>query len=119
MRLPVRVRSPDDGTRKLGIGERIIEPTARSTSTTEAANAISAELEGLALTGEPRSAGTHGAATTVAATVGFAMLGAGPLGLLTRGTNAKLKAGEIIIGYVANDTAFSTAEKTATDTVSR
>jgi hypothetical protein len=35
---------------------------------------------------------------------GCALMRAGPLGLLTRGTNAKLKAGDILIGYVAADT---------------
>jgi hypothetical protein len=71
---------------------------------------IDARGDHIPLTGEAHTAGTHGAATTVAATVGFAMMGAGPLGLLTRGTNAKLKAGEIITGYVANDTPFGAAE---------
>ena len=58
------------------------------------------------LRGEEKSAGTPGAGATVYATVSLALLGAGPLGLLTRGTNAKLKAGEIVTGYVATDQVF-------------
>lgn len=58
----------------------------------------------IALRGDMMEAGTRGGATTAAATVGFALMGAGPLGLLTRGTNAKLKAGDILIGYLAEDT---------------
>jgi hypothetical protein len=58
----------------------------------------------IVLRGDMMEAGTRGGVTTAAATVGFALMGAGPLGLLTRGTNAKLKAGDILIGYVAADT---------------
>lgn len=47
------------------------------------------------------SAGPGGAGTTAAATVLMALAGGGPLGLLTRGVNAKLKAGDIVDGYVA------------------
>jgi hypothetical protein len=58
----------------------------------------------IALRGDMMEAGTRGGVTTAAATVGFALMGAGPLGLLTRGTNAKLKAGDILIGYFAENT---------------
>lgn len=53
------------------------------------------------LSGSTASAGPRGATQTV-----LGVLGLGPLGLFARGSNAKLKAGESITGYVAEDVAY-------------
>lgn len=61
----------------------------------------------LAIRGDNRSAGAGGTAETV-----MGVIGIGILGLLTRGNNAKLKAGEILIGYPADDQLFEMASGT-------
>lgn len=50
------------------------------------------------LDGSPASAGESGTTQTV-----LGVLALGPLGLFARGNNAKLKAGETLTGYVAED----------------
>lgn len=55
----------------------------------------------LGLTGESRSAGAGGATGTV-----LGVLFLGPLGLLARGNNAKIKAGEMLDGYTTLDVLF-------------
>ena len=56
------------------------------------------------VTGERSSSGSGGTGTVVAGVVGL-----GVLGLLMKGNNASLKAGEILNGYTAADEAFETA----------
>lgn len=55
----------------------------------------------VALDGERNAAGSGSAAQVVGAVVGF-----GIFGLLTKGNNATLKAGEIINGYTVEDVSF-------------
>ncbi|SDD61023.1 hypothetical protein SAMN05444678_11730 [Sphingomonas sp. YR710] len=55
----------------------------------------------LPLRGEQADSGPGGTGATVLAVVGL-----GVFGLFTRGTNAKLKAGQIFNGYVAEDMIF-------------
>jgi hypothetical protein len=62
----------------------------------------------IAVQGDIQEAGPGGAGTTVAATALLALAGGGPLGLLARGTNAKLKAGDILTARVADDVPAST-----------
>ena len=51
-----------------------------------------------------RRRGAAGTAGTTANVLGFFAMGlAGPLALLAPGNNAKLKAGELLIGYLAAD----------------
>lgn len=57
--------------------------------------------ERVLLNGETRTAGAGGTAETVMGVVGI-----GILGLLARGNNAKLKAGEIFNGYLDSDMLF-------------
>lgn len=58
------------------------------------------------LAGEAKSAGAGGTAETV-----LGVIGLGPFGLLARGNNAKLKAGDIFNGYFAADMLFDPATK--------
>ncbi len=53
------------------------------------------------LSGTTASAGPGGATQTV-----LGIIGLGPLGLFARGSNAKLKAGESITGYVSQDVPY-------------
>ncbi|PTQ13320.1 hypothetical protein CLG96_04255 [Sphingomonas oleivorans] len=55
----------------------------------------------VALRGDNATAGAGGTGETV-----MGVLGLGPFGLLARGNNAKLKAGEIFNGYPATDMLF-------------
>lgn len=56
------------------------------------------------LDGERQTTGSGGTGQVVASVIAF-----GPLGLLMKGNNATLKAGEILNGYTLADTAFETA----------
>lgn len=58
------------------------------------------------LAGEAKSAGAGGTAETV-----LGVIGLGPFGLLARGNNAKLKAGDIFNGYFASPMLFDPATK--------
>lgn len=58
------------------------------------------------LAGEAKSAGAGGTAETV-----LGVIGLGPFGLLARGNNAKLKAGDIFNGYFASDMLFDAGTK--------
>jgi hypothetical protein len=60
----------------------------------------------LPIRGDQVDKGPGGAGSTVLAVVGL-----GVLGLFTRGTNAKLKAGDIFNGYVAEDMIFDPATR--------
>lgn len=64
------------------------------------------EVDGrqIALKGERQSSGRGGAGMAVASVIAF-----GPLGLLMKGNNATLKAGEIINGYTTGDDTISNA----------
>ena len=58
------------------------------------------------LDGERQSSGSGGTGQVVASVLAF-----GPLGLLMKGNNATLKAGEILNGYTLADTAFEPPAK--------
>lgn len=60
------------------------------------------------VTGERQTAGSGGTGQVVSSVVAF-----GPLGLLMKGNNATLKAGEIINGYTVSDTSFTRTAATA------
>lgn len=62
--------------------------------------------ERVPLSGEAKSAGNGGTAETV-----MGVIGLGPFGLLARGNNAKLKAGDIFNGYFASDMLFDPSTK--------
>lgn len=66
------------------------------------------EVDGqqIALEGERESSGRGGTGQAVVSLIAF-----GPLGLLMKGNNATLKAGEIINGYTASDAAFDGATR--------
>ncbi|MGS1018097.1 hypothetical protein [Allosphingosinicella humi] len=70
------------------------------------ARLLYAEVNGdrIPLRGENRSAGASGTGETV-----MGVIGLGPFGLLARGNNAKLKAGEIFNGYFDRDMLFDQA----------
>lgn len=63
----------------------------------------------IVLSGERQSAGGGGTGQTVASVLAF-----GPFGLLMKGNNASLKAGEILNGYTVDDAVFDRAPRTAT-----
>lgn len=55
--------------------------------------------------GERQSSGSGGTGQVVASVIAF-----GPFGLLAKGNNATLKAGEILNGYTLSDTLFDASE---------
>ena len=59
----------------------------------------------VALDGQRDSAGSGGTGQAVVSVIAF-----GPLGLLMKGNNATLKAGEIINGYTSSEVAFDSAQ---------
>jgi hypothetical protein len=65
---------------------------------------VEAQGQQIALDGQREAAGGGGTGQAVVSLIAF-----GPLGLLMKGNNATLKAGEIINGYTMSDTSFDRA----------
>lgn len=70
---------------------------------------VEAEGQKIPLDGQRESSGSGGTGQAVVSVLAF-----GPLGLLMKGNNATLKAGEIINGYTSSDAVFDVAQPAVT-----